>query len=245
MKKLLRKYSKEFYALIFLILIYIAYASSLSPTIQFEFNDVIPSIGDGTEIGIGDTSKKQVIFTFDGGSGDKSTGQILEILNSHHVKGTFFLTGMFVKKNRDIVKKIILHGHEIFNHTEDHPYLTELSDAEIANELISANEKMMLGFEKSTKPYFRAPFGNRDARVRNIARSIGYRSVSWTVDADDWRESEGITDDEVKNRILNNIRPGVIYLMHLGDNISGRILDDVFTKIESRGYKIVSLTEGI
>jgi len=33
--------------------------------------------------------------------------------------------------------------------------------------------------------------------------------------------------------------------MHIGDTITGSILDDVFTNIEARGYRIVSLTEGI
>jgi peptidoglycan/xylan/chitin deacetylase (PgdA/CDA1 family) len=69
--------------------------------------------------------------------------------------------------------------------------------------------------------------------------------VYWTVDAHDWEESTGVTASEVTDRIISNLRPGNIYLMHVGDNITGEVLDSVFTMIEDKGYKIVSLTEGL
>ena len=49
----------------------------------------------------------------------------------------------------------------------------------------------------------------------------------------------------MKDLIFGTLAPGNIYLMHIGDNITGAILDDVFTTIESKGYKIVSLTQGL
>src|SRR4030042_265253 len=53
------------------------------------------------------------------------------------------------------------------------------------------------------------------------------------------------TDEQVKNRIYSNLKNGSIILMHIGDNITGNILEEVFTKIKNDGYKIVSLTEGL
>ena len=55
----------------------------------------------------------------------------------------------------------------------------------------------------------------------------------------------GKNAEDVKNIILNNVSPGNIYLMHLGDNITGNILDSVFSTLEEQGYKIVSLTQGL
>lgn len=200
-----------------------------------------------SEIIHGNQSKKQLIFTFDGGSNSVSTEKILETLKKHNVKGTFFLTGKFVENNPDIVKRISAEGNEIFNHTYDHPHLTTSANKEIIFEL----NKMDKTFEKitglSTKPYFRPPYGDRDTRVLNTAEQAGFRSVYWTVDALDWEEGieGGKNADDVKNRILDNVAPGNIYLMHLGDNITGDILDSVFSTLEEQGYKIVSLTQGL
>lgn len=197
------------------------------------------------EISRGDISKKQVIFTFDGGSLDVSGRKIIEILNKHGVTGSFFLTGKFVENNTDFVKKIHGSGHKIYNHTYDHPYLTTVSDQEIVDQLGKMEKVLMDTVGVSPRPYFRPPYGNRDQRVLNSAFLAGYQSVYWTVDAMDWQESEGITEQEVKNIILNSLAPGNIYLMHLGDTITGNILDQLFTEIKSQGYNIVSLEDGL
>jgi peptidoglycan/xylan/chitin deacetylase (PgdA/CDA1 family) len=197
------------------------------------------------EIAHGDTSKKEVIFTFDGGGTVQSADAIVAVLAKHHVQGTFFLTGKMVEAHPDLVKRITAAGNEIFSHTYDHQNLTALTDDQITQELIKLESVLQTTAGVSSKPYFRAPYGARDTRVLAVAAKDGYQSVYWTVDALDWREPQGETAEQVKARILSTVAPGTIYLMHLGDNITGSILDDVFTSIESKGYAIVSLTQGI
>jgi peptidoglycan/xylan/chitin deacetylase (PgdA/CDA1 family) len=96
----------------------------------------------------------------------------------------------------------------------------------------------------SSKPYFRAPYGDRDNRVLDIAAKSGYRSVYWTDDARDWEEPVGMSASEVQNKIMANVKSGEIFLLHIGDTITGKIIDDVFNQIEARGYRVVSLTQG-
>jgi peptidoglycan/xylan/chitin deacetylase (PgdA/CDA1 family) len=208
--------------------------------VENSFNGTIPS-----EIVRGDTSKNQVIFTFDAGSGNASVEKILAALEKHQVKGTFFMTGIWALRNPEAARMIAAKGHEIFNHTYNHPKLTELIDATITQELINTDSALELILATSTKPYFRPPYGDRDARVLATAAKAGYRSVYWTIDAGDWMESEGMSADEVAYRILTNIEPGNIFLMHVGDTLTGEILDRVFSAIEQRGYKIVALTQGL
>jgi peptidoglycan/xylan/chitin deacetylase (PgdA/CDA1 family) len=197
------------------------------------------------EISHGDRSKKQVIFTFDGGDGDLSGSKILEVLQKHGVKGSFFLTGKFVENNQRFVKMIHGAGHEIYNHTYDHPRLTMVSNEEIADQLSKMERVLHKVVGISPRPYFRPPYGDRDERVIKNAFMSGYQSVYWTIDAMDWQESEGRTAWEVENIILSSLAPGNIYLMHLGDTITGSILDELFTEIKLQGYSIVSLKEGI
>ena len=198
-----------------------------------------------TEIVHGDMAKKQIIFTFDAGGKTQSVEGILSVLTKHRVKGTFFMTGKFIAANPDLVKRIAAAGNEIFDHTYDHKDLTTLTSAQIKAELDGMDALLTSTTGMSAKPYFRAPYGARDARVLKIAAADGFQSVYWTLDARDWMESTGETADQVRQRILSNLSPGVIVLMHVGDTITASILDDVFTQIESQGYKIVSLTQGL
>lgn len=197
------------------------------------------------EISYGDRSKKQIIFTFDGGDSDLSSSKILAVLQKHGVKSSFFLTGKFVENNIQVVKKIHGFGHDIYNHTYDHPHLSAISDEEIADQLSKMERVLINTVGVSPRPYFRAPYGDRDTRVLKNAFVSGYQSVYWTTDAMDWQESEGRTESEVKNIVLSTLVPGNIYLMHLGDTITGNILDELFTEIKLRGYSIVSLEQGL
>lgn len=197
------------------------------------------------EIFHGDTSKKQVIFTFDGGATTESGDAILAVLAKHHVKGTFFLTGKMIEKNPDLVRRIVAAGHEAFNHTYDHKDLTILTDMQITGELDGMAQVLASTTNTTPRPYFRAPYGAQNAHVQQVAAQDGYQSVGWTVDALDWKEKQGETAAQVQARILSHVSPGTIYLMHVGDTITGSILDNVFTTIEAKDYKIVSLTQGL
>ena len=195
------------------------------------------------EISRGNQNKKQIIFTFDMGAGISSAQKILETAKNHNLKLTFFSTGQFAQKNPDLIRQIAAWGHEIFNHTYSHPHLPQLTDEQIKEELDRAEETISALTGTTTKPFFRPPYGDRTAHVLEIAKQNGYQSVYWTTDALDWEK--GKTADEVKQRIYSNLKNGAIILMHVGDDITGSILDEIFTYLENQGYKIVSLADGI
>ncbi len=195
------------------------------------------------EIRHGDTSKKQVIFTFDAGAGHRSAEGILAALAKHHVKGTFFFTGKWVEENPELAKRIVDLGYEVYNHSYSHPYFTELTAAEITLQLEMMDDLLASTTGARTKPYFRPPYGDRNSMVLEAASNAGYQSIYWDVDSLDWRTGE--TTESVKNRVLSNIHDGALVLMHVGDTPTGDVLGEIFTTIEERGYKIVSLTEGL
>lgn len=197
------------------------------------------------EIVSGDRSKMNIIFTFDGGSNNVSGEKILDVLAKHKMRTSFFLTGDFVANYPELVRRMAREGHEIYNHTQNHPHLTLLSDHAVVSELDSMEIGLQNLIGSSSKPYFRPPYGDRNRRVLDIAFGAGYRSVLWTVDALDWQESEGRSEHEVRNIILTSLAPGNIYLLHLGDKISGNLLEEMIFEISKKGYKIVSLKQGL
>lgn len=190
-----------------------------------------------------DLPEKTLVFSFDAGSGDISAAKILDVLGKHKVKGTFFMTGKFAEEHPDLVRDIVRRGHEIFNHTYSHPRMTELSSEEIGAELEKMDAILRNIAKISARPYFRPPFGDRDDRVLESAYANGYQSVYWSVDAGDWEI--GATNESVKNKIYGNALPGTIFLMHVGDAVTGDILDEVFTKFEREGYRLLSLGQAV
>lgn len=191
------------------------------------------------------TTNKVVVFTFDGGSGIQSMDLILSTLAKYNLTSTFFLTGKWAEANVNDVKRINNSGHEIFNHSYSHPDFATITDTQIAEEFSKTETIISNITDKSTKPFFRPPYGSRNTHIREYAASLGYQDVYWTIDALDWKESTGTTAETVKSRILDKLAPGNIYLMHIGDNLTGQVLDEVIQEILNRGYSIMSLYEAI
>jgi len=66
----------------------------------------------------------KVALTFDGGSAAGESGRILDVLEQRGVTATFFLTGVYIRNNPHLVRRIATAGHEVGNHTLTHPHLT-------------------------------------------------------------------------------------------------------------------------
>ncbi len=209
-------------------------------------NTETPSQGEvPEEISRVSTNDRVVVFTFDAGSGNTSVSDILDALEAQQVTGTFFLTGRWAEQFPEDVRAIADAGHEIYNHTYSHPHLPDMLTADIQSELERTNTLIKNLTGKSTKPYFRPPYGDRNDHVLEAAWAAGYQSIFWTVDALDWKESEGVTAAQVRERILTSLEPGAIYLMHVGDTITGSILDGLIEEVRASGYEIRPLGQAL
>ncbi len=193
------------------------------------------------EIDIGNTNRKRIALTFDAGGPSTPTSSILDILAKHHVHSTFFITGDWANPNPDLVRRIHNDGHELGNHTMHHIDLRTLSDVDVCNELTQA-ERVLSGITGvTTWSYYRPPYGGRDNRVRSLAANLGYRTVYWTIDTLDWQTTA--TSDSITKKVMDNLRNGVIVLMHAGSDIESKTLDGLMTQIEAKGYAMVTVSE--
>ncbi|WP_156112689.1 LysM peptidoglycan-binding domain-containing protein, partial [Halobacillus sp. BBL2006] len=85
--------------------------------------------------------------------------------------------------------------------------------------------------------------GSVNSAVLNTVGSAGYtHTIHWTIDTLDWK---GISKDEVTNRVMSNIVPGSIILMHTGAGASGTpdALPTIISQLNSRGYQFVTVSE--
>jgi peptidoglycan-N-acetylglucosamine deacetylase len=131
---------------------------------------------------------------------------VLELLDYHQVRATFFLIGSFVRRRPDIARAIQQRGHLLGNHTMTHPSLLWQRPTRVREELSVCNAVIEDATGEAVK-WFRPPFGSRRPDVLRTARELGLTPVMWNVTAHDWdaTDSEALTA-RVQNAIHRNQR---------------------------------------
>ena len=186
-----------------------------------------------------DTDKKQVSISFDAAWGDEQTHTLLDILKEHNVKSTFFLVGDWVDKYPDDVKDIYDAGHDIGNHSDTHPHMTEMSTEEQKNQIKACNEKIKEITGKEPK-LFRAPYGDYNNTVVQSVKSLNMYCVQWDIDSLDWKDP---SPSEMVNRIVPNLQNGSIILMHNGAKNTPEALPMIIEAVKEEGYEFVPLSK--
>lgn len=186
-----------------------------------------------------DTDDKKISLSFDVAWGSSNIDDILEILDKHNAKATFFLVGSWIDDNEELVKKIHSKGHELGNHSNTHSNTTVLSDKDIVDEIEITSEKISSLVDEEVSLY-RPPFGEVDDKTMEICKSLGYKVVKWDIDSLDWKEigSHNITD-----RVIRNSQPGSIVLFHANVNGVKHYLDDILTKLKNDSYEMVTVSD--
>jgi Predicted xylanase/chitin deacetylase len=193
----------------------------------------------------GSGDRRSVALTFDDGP-SPSTLPMLDILDKHRAKATFFQCGGNVRRNPAIAREVAAAGHEIGNHGDTHALLSLKSTAFIESELRGAQNA--IADATGTLPkLFRAPYGVRWFGLREVQQRLGLLGVMWTVIGLDWKL--GVAD--MSDRILKGACNGAIICLHDGREMAAA--PDVSNTIEAvrylvpelldRGYQFETVTE--
>jgi len=126
-------------------------------------------------------TEKVVALSFDAAWGNEDTGQLIEIMDKYKVKTTFFVVGSWVDKYPESVKQLHDAGHEIMNHSNSHPHMTQISVEKMKEEVEKCDEKIKA--ITGVKPtLFRAPYGDYDNNVIGAMRETGHFTIQWDVE---------------------------------------------------------------
>lgn len=187
-----------------------------------------------------ETDKNKVALSFDAAWGAEDFDRIMEILDKHNVKVTFFMTGGWVSDNPDCVKKLVEKGHDLGNHSEHHYDMTTLSAEEMQSEIMEVHDKVkeLTGYEMEL---FRPPYGAYDNNVINTAYDCNYYPIEWSVDSLDWKDY-GVNSIIKTVTEHKDLGPGAIILCHNGAKYTADALDEMLTKLEEAGYEIVPIS---
>src|SRR6266704_6626783 len=181
-----------------------------------------------------------IALTFDDGPSAKLTPKLLDLLAAHHIKATFFVIGENVAEHPEIVERAAHEGHEIGNHSWSHPNFAKMSDEGVRRELRRTDDaiKSAIGARPTL---LRPPYGSLTARQKRwIHDEFGYQIILWDVDPFDWKRPGPAV---VRNRILQETRPGSIVLSH--DIHPGTIeaMPSTLDALEAKGFKFVTVSE--
>ena len=191
-----------------------------------------PGMGEALNLTRGPGGRKRLVLSFDGGSSAEVATEVLDLLKARGLRTTLFLTGAFIQRFPALVKRMAAEGHEIGNHTMNHPHFApgmkrdpKWTRERVQHELLEADAALLRVAGRPMDPLWRAPYGEHTAEIRRWAEELGYRHVGWSEGADtlDWatpnerrlyRTGEAIVQ-RLQQR-LNRDGDGIIVLMHLG-----------------------------
>jgi len=153
------------------------------------------------------TSRPMVALTFDDGPDPLCTPRLLDILQEHRAKATFFMVGQAAVRHPDIVQKVADGGHAIGNHSWDHPSFPFITSRERRAQIQACAQAIA----PYGQPILRPPYADQNLWSRLDALWLGYQVIMYSVAAVDWLDHDA---DWMKNRIISRIRNGSIILLH-------------------------------
>jgi peptidoglycan/xylan/chitin deacetylase (PgdA/CDA1 family) len=197
----------------------------------------------------GNPARRAVALTFDAGADRGYAEYILDVLKEQGVRATFGMTGVWAERNPDLVQRMAAEGHRLMNHSYDHSSFTgrstgrrPLTTEERWTQIDRTEQVIVELTGQSTRPLFRAPYGDTDASVLRDIAARGYAyNVLWTVDSRGWmRYSAGA----IVERCLRLAEPGAIYVMHVGGESQDALaLLAVIEGLRAAGYEFETVDE--
>lgn len=191
------------------------------------------------------TRDRAVALTFDDGPNPDATPLVLDALAARGVKATFFVLGRHAERWPQLVARAAAEGHAVGNHGYFHRKLQFRSPAYVRNDLeLGTNAIVNAG--GSRPRLFRAPHGFRSPWVSHIARSLGQRTVGWSLGV--W-DSDRPGVEEIARRTVEGAAPGSILLLHDGDGYdpagdrlqTARAVPLLVDELLDRGYRFTLL----
>jgi peptidoglycan/xylan/chitin deacetylase (PgdA/CDA1 family) len=210
-------------------------------------------------------SPRKLAITFDDGPNPTMTPKLLDLLDRHNARATFFVIGKFARQHSDLLRETASRGHVIGNHTESHPNLFWSSASQTRDELRRCHDAISSALNAQPK-FFRPPFGWRNPWLAAAARDLRLKVVTWTLlpgdwhaPSDDWliHRMESISAyaqaDATSNSSNRSTRGGDILCLHDGGHRAQNTdrtrtlgaLDQCLPRWRDLGLEFVTMNEAV
>ena len=164
---------------------------------------------------LGDTAQKRIYLTFDAGYENGNTAKILDVLKARGVPAAFFVVGNYLQTSPELVRRMAKEGHIVGNHTWHHYNMSQIADLQsFTRELQSVADQYREATGEEMLPYYRPPQGVYSEENLKMAKSLGYRTVFWSLAYVDWNRDAQPTPEQAYEKLLPRIHPGAVVLLH-------------------------------
>lgn len=180
-------------------------------------------------------NRPMIALTFDDGPG-LGTERLIEALDSHGARATFFMMGTRVHTYQDAVRKMVEAGCELANHTTHHLKLLDLSSDDIAKEIGDTRDAIN-SIVGQNPTLVRPPYGAVNQVVQSVA---GVPIMLWSVDTLDWQLKDA---ELIRNYVLNTVKDGDIVLMHDIYEATVQATIELIPLLQKKGYQLVTVSE--
>jgi peptidoglycan-N-acetylmuramic acid deacetylase len=184
---------------------------------------------------------KNIYLTFDEGYENGYTSKILDVLKEKKAPAVFFVTYDYVKRNPELVQRMIDEGHVVGNHSYTHPSMPTLSLSKASNEITALHNYVKENFNY-TMTLFRPPMGEFSERTLALTQSLGYKSVFWSFAYVDWDTNKQMGFDQAYTKVVSCLHNGAVYLLHAVSKDNAEILGSFIDEAEKEGYQFEKLS---
>ncbi len=187
---------------------------------------------------VSEEDQPMVALSFDDGPHPQLTQKVLEELEEYDYHATFYILGVQIEGNEEIIQAIINQGSELGMHTYSHKDLSRSSEQEILAQIDLALQELSSFIPYEHMPTtLRPPYGNYNQRLLDVSP---YPLVKWSVDSLDWSLHRS---EKIVSNIMRNIEDGDIILMHDIYEASYEATLLLLQQLHEQGYEVVGVSE--
>ena len=189
------------------------------------------------------STEKVLYLTFDCGYEYESlTASVLDTLKEKQVPAAFFCTLDHIKKEKELIARMIKEGHIVGNHSSTHPSFSEISRQQMIKEIEETENYLRESFGYAAR-YFRFPAGEYTENALDVVKSMEYMSVFWSVAYDDWNTENVRGKDYAVEKVMSRLHPGAVILLHSVSKDNADALGEIIDKARAEGYVFRGLDE--
>lgn len=186
-----------------------------------------------------ETEKKEIALSINCSKNVENIDSILDSLSKMKVKATFFVTGEVASNNKEQIKKISDNGHEIGNLCNEYISLKNKSEEIIEEQIVRGMQEIEAITSIKVKN-LRIPYGEYNNLILKKAKENNLKTILWNIDSLDYN---GLNEDEMWERINENLSPGSILLMHNDAKYTPNSIENIIHKIQQQEYQIKTVSE--
>lgn len=196
------------------------------------------------------SKRRAIALTIDDGPDPQVTPQVLDLLDRHGVRATFFCIGEHARRYPALTREIVARGHAVENHSQRHRHTFSVSGPGVLAREIEAAQQTLADLTGEWPRFFRAPAGLRNVFLEPVLQRFDLRLASWTRRGFDTRETRA---DVVAQRLVHQLAAGDILLAHDGNAANGvdglpvilSTLPQVFVAAQSEQLHFITLREAL